>query len=281
MDQQLRDEITRTAHAMADAARSVILPLFRSDALQTQNKLQDGFDPVTQADQAAERAMRDVLARLRPEDGIVGEEYGTQPGQSGLSWVLDPIDGTRGFMSGTPIWGVLIALSQDETAPSLSGQAGAPMFGMVDQPYIGERFWGGWGQAQMTGPHTGTAGAIPLQTRPSRALSQCVLFTTFPEVGTASDRAGFQAVSDQVQLTRYGMDCYAYALLAAGQIDLVIEAGLSNYDIQGPLALIEGAGGIVTDWQGGPAHAGGRVLAAANSQQHAEALAILSKIPLD
>ena len=255
------EDIIATAHAMADAARSAVLPYFRSPDLSAQNKQQGGFDPVTEGDRAAERAMRAVLAQRRPDDGIIGEEYGNSAGQSNITWVLDPIDGTRGFLAGTPTWGVLLAAAID----------GLPTFGMIDQPYIGERFWGGFGHAQMHGPH----GARPLATRAGRSLGQALLFTTFPEVGTPAEAAAFHAVAGQVQLVRYGMDCYAYALLAAGHIDLVIEAGLSNYDIQAPLAVIQAAGGIVTNWQGGPAHDGGQVLAAANAQQHAAALAIL------
>lgn len=249
------------AEEMADAARAAILPFFRQADLKTSNKLSDGFDPVTEADRAAEQAMRAVLARHRPTDGILGEEFGQIDGSSGRMWVLDPIDGTRGFVSGTPTWGVLIALSTQD----------GPVMGVVDQPYIGERFMGGPGIAQVSGP----LGTQPLKTRSTLELDQAVLFTTFPEVGTPNDRAGFEAVSEQVQLTRYGMDCYAYALLAAGQADLVIEAGLNAYDIQAPIAVIEAAGGIVTDWQGGPAHRGGRALAAANPELHAAALDIL------
>ncbi|MCG7573655.1 histidinol-phosphatase [Phaeobacter sp. CNT1-3] len=260
-------DILATAHLMADAARAAILPYFRGSELATENKLNEGFDPVTAADRAAELAMRDVLAQRRPDDGILGEEFGTSEGTSGLHWVLDPIDGTRGFMSGTPTWGVLIALS-DETGPK---------FGMIDQPYIGERFWGSADQAQMQGP----LGARPLAVRGITDLSDAVLFTTFPEVGTEAERAGFEAVMRQVKLTRYGMDCYAYALLAAGQIDLVIEAGLQPYDIQAPIAVIEAAGGIVTDWQGGPAHNGGRVVAAATPELHAAALAHLREVAKD
>ncbi len=249
------------AEEMADAARAVILPYFRQTNLETDNKLAGGYDPVTVADRAAEQAMRAVLAQRRPEDGILGEEFGQVEGSSGRTWVLDPIDGTRGFVSGTPTWGVLIALSTQD----------GPIMGVVDQPYIGERFVGGAGIAQLTGP----MGTNPLKTRDTQVLEQATLFTTFPEVGTSEDRAGFQAVAEQVQLTRYGMDCYAYALLSAGQADLVIEAGLNAYDIQAPIAVIEAAGGIVTDWQGGPAHNGGRALAAANAEIHAAALEIL------
>jgi fructose-1,6-bisphosphatase/inositol monophosphatase family enzyme len=125
----------------------------------------------------------------------------------------------------------------------------------------------------------GPQGGVPLGVRGSRSLSESILFTTFPEVGSKAEQAGFLAVAEQARLVRYGMDCYAYALLAAGQIDLVIEAGLSNYDVHAPIAVIEAAGGIVTDWQGGPAHHGGRILAAAGAAQHAAALAILRDVP--
>ncbi|MBL4768712.1 MAG: histidinol-phosphatase [Rhodobacteraceae bacterium] len=249
------------AHLLADAARVAILPFFRSSDLNTQNKDDKGFDPVTIADRAAETAMRALLDIHRPDDAIWGEEFGQSPGTSGRTWVLDPIDGTRGFISGTPTWGVLIAVSNDS----------GPLLGMIDQPYIGERFFGTEGAALMTGP----LGTQRLTTRSTTSLDEAYLFTTFPEVGTRQDRAGFMAVSEQAKLTRYGMDCYAYALLAAGQIDLVIEAGLNAYDIQGPIGVIEAAGGIVTDWQGGPAFNGGRALAAANATLHAAALDIL------
>ncbi len=258
-----------TAHALANAARVAILPHFRKVGLTAENKEIQGFDPVTVADRASEAAMRAILADRLPEDGIIGEEFGITEGSSGRIWVLDPIDGTRGFISGTPTWGVLIALSD----------AKGPMFGMIDQPYIGERFWGGFGTAQMQGPQNPQR-AIPIATLGSQPLSDSILFTTFPEVGSDIERAGFEAVAAQVKLTRYGTDCYAYALLAAGQIDLVIEAGLNNYDIAAPIGLIQAAGGIVTDWQGGPAHDGGRVIAAAGAAQHAAALEVLRKLPL-
>ncbi|MGK7754594.1 MULTISPECIES: histidinol-phosphatase [unclassified Roseovarius] len=257
--------IVNTAHALADAAGRAILPLFRGDRIGVENKAgsQDAYDPVTLADKAAEQAMRGVLADLRPDDGILGEEFGTQPGSSGLTWVLDPIDGTRAFVAGAPTWGVLIAVS-DETGP---------IYGLIDQPYIGERFEGGFGRAIMTGPR----GERLLKTRGNRALADATLLTTFPEVGTEAEGAAFRAVSNQVRLTRYGLDCYAYALVASGQVDLVIEAGLNAYDIQAPIAVIEAAGGFVTDWTGDPAHDGGRVVAAAGRQQHEAALEILAR----
>jgi histidinol phosphatase-like enzyme (inositol monophosphatase family) len=257
-----RRALIDTAHALADAARAATLEHFRADSLTAENKLDTHFDPVTVADREAERRMREILAERRPADAILGEEFGSQTGTSGFIWVLDPIDGTRGFLSGTPTWGVLVAVGTDD----------GPLFGIIDQPYIGERFVGGFGQSDIAGPHW----RRPLQTRPARPLSEAILFTTFPEVGTDEEGAAFRRLSGDVRLTRYGMDCYAYALIAAGQVDLVVEAGLQPYDIQAPIAVIEAAGGIVTDWRGGPAHKGGRVLAAANKDVHRAALDVLS-----
>lgn len=261
MTPKLQAELIGIAQSLADAARAPTLAHFRTAALVADSKGDAGFDPVTIADRAAERVMRDILAKERPDDAIYGEEYGQTSGTSGLTWVLDPIDGTRGYISGTPTWGVLIAVAD----------ATGPLYGIIDQPYIGERFAGGFGQASVTGP----MGVAPLATRRPRALDQAILLSTFPEIGTPADMRAFQAVSRAVRLTRYGMDCYGYALLAAGQVDLVIEAGLNAYDVQGPIAVIHAAGGIVTDWAGGPAHQGGHVLAAANADIHAAALALL------
>lgn len=255
-------ELWRTAHALADAARPATLAHFRSATLSADTKETDRFDPVTAADRASEAAMRAVLARLRPEDAILGEEEAATPGTSGLTWVIDPIDGTRGYLSGTPTWGVLVGLADDE----------GPLLGIIDQPYIRERFWGGLGEAWVEGP----MGRAPLRARAARPLSQSILYSTFPEVGTAAEAAAFRRVAPRARLTRYGTDCYGYALIAAGQIDLVIEAGLQTYDVMAPIAVIEAAGGIVTDWQGRPAHQGGQVLAAANAAIHAEAMVLLN-----
>lgn len=268
MNDLSRDEqnnLKQTAQALADVAQVETLRHFRSLDLVADNKEPDAFDPVTIADRAAEQAMRGVLEQMRPDDAILGEEFGYREGTSGLTWVLDPIDGTRGYISGTPTWGVLISV-RDATGP---------FYGLITQPYIGERFIGGLGEARMTGPH----GEVALKTRSPRDLSQCIMLSTFPGIGTAHERAGFEAVKKQVQLTRYGTDCYGYALLAAGQVDLVVEAGLQAYDVQAPIAVVQAAGGIVTDWRGRPAHDGGRLLAAANEQVHAAALAILETTP--
>ena len=261
LDAALQAELLATAHVLADAAGSAVLPYFRRPDLIHDNKLSSGFDPVTEADREAERVMLEILAERRPDDAVLGEEFGTRPGSTGLTWILDPIDGTRGFISGTPTWGVLVALCDRE----------GPLIGIIDQPYTAERFVGAPGLAELTSSH----GRRSLATRPPRSLSDAIVFTTFPEVGTAEEERAFRAVSAASRLTRYGMDCYAYALVAAGQVDLVIEAGLQPYDIAAPIAVIEAAGGLVTDWAGAPAHGGGRVIAAANAQVHAQALDLL------
>jgi len=261
IDDTLKADLMATAHALADLARPVTLRYFRQPGLVADNKAAGGFDPVTVADREAEQVMRAFLAERRPDDGILGEEFDPKDSRSGLTWVLDPIDGTRGFISGTPTWGVLVAVNA----------GAAPLFGLIDQPYIGERFAGGFGQATVTGP-TGRHG---LAVRPVQVLADAVIYSTFPEVGTPTEAAAFHALAARTRLTRYGMDCYAYALLAAGQVDLVVEAGLKPYDVQGPIAVVSAAGGIVTDWQGGVAYNGGRILAAGTAALHRAALTVL------
>lgn len=263
ISEALASELIATAHELADVARVATLSYFRSRDLAAETKETERFDPVTAADRLSEERMREVLARRRPQDGILGEEFGARAGSSGLTWVLDPIDGTRGYLSGTPTWGVLISVRD----------AQGVLYGIIDQPYIGERFEGGLGRALAKGP----MGETQLGVRAARPLAQSILFSTFPEVGTPEEGAAFRRVASGAKLVRYGTDCYAYALIAAGQIDLVIEAGLQAYDVQAPIAVIEAAGGIVTDWQGRPALEGGQILAAASRELHAEALALLNR----
>jgi histidinol phosphatase-like enzyme (inositol monophosphatase family) len=253
------ETIPKVAHALAQAARGATLRHFRQP-LRVDSKTAD-FDPVTIADREAEAAMRAILAKLRPDDGILGEEQAAVVGTSGLTWVLDPIDGTRGFISGTPTWGVLIALRD----------ADGPYYGIIDQPFTGERFEGGPNGALWTRGEE----SRDLRVSTTRDLSDATILTTFPEVGTIQQAAAFQRVASACRLTRYGMDCYGYALLAAGHVDLVVEAGLQPYDIAAPIAVIRAAGGVVTDWMGGPAHDGGTCLAAATPELHAAAMALL------
>lgn len=262
-NEALKQELLAVANELADVARKATLAYFRTENLVAENKNADQFDPVTAADKASEEAMREVLARRRPKDGVLGEEFGSSTGTTGLTWVLDPIDGTRAYLAGTPTWGVLIGLRNEEDV----------LLGVIDQPYIGERFVGGFGEAYLDGP----LGKRGLKCRAHRPLSEAILFSTFPEVGSEQEARAFHRLAGQVKLTRYGMDCYAYGLIAAGQIDLVVEAGLHPYDILGPIGVIEAAGGLVTDWDGQPVLNGGQVLAAANPEVHAAALKILKQ----
>ncbi len=263
------DALTALANRLADAAAGVTLQHFRAPQLVTDNK-QDagGFDPVTVADRGAEQAMRDVLASERPDDGIFGEEQERTHGTSGLTWVLDPIDGTRAFISGLPVWGTLIALDD--------GQQGR--IGIVDQPHIGERFVGVLKDAGREAWLDFRGNRRALETRKGARLAQATLFTTDPDLFQGDETGAFADLRDAARLTRYGTDCYAYALLALGQIDLVVESGLNAYDIASHVPLIQAAGGIVTDWKGGDCRWGGRILAAGSAELHAEALARLSLV---
>jgi len=248
------------AARMADAARLAILPHFRS-RLDVENKLDQGFDPVTIADRASETAMRDILAAERPDDGVLGEEFGETPSVNGRKWVLDPIDGTRAFIAGLPTWTILIALSNGEK----------PHLGLIDQPHIEERFIGGPdGSFYQRGTQR-----TRLESRKTRTLETAVMATTDIDLFTDPEKLAFRRVLKTVQLCRYGYDAYAYAMLAMGGIDLVIESSLQPYDVQALIPVVEGAGGVVTNWQGGAAWDGGQVIASAHKALHDEALAFL------
>jgi myo-inositol-1(or 4)-monophosphatase len=248
---------------LATVSGEAILPFFRT-AMGVEDKSANArFDPVTQADRAAELAIRALIKRDFPSHGIIGEEYGNERTDAEYVWVLDPIDGTKSFISGMPAWGTLIALTR----------AGEPVFGMMHQPFIGERFtWDGDG-ADYRGP----AGARRLLVRPCADLSDAILFTTSPTLMNAQDRTAFGRVEDAVKLSRYGGDCYAYCMLAAGHVDLVIETGLKAHDIVALIPIVAGAGGVITSWDGGPATQGGRIVAAGDKRVHAAAMALLAR----
>ncbi len=247
---------------LAAISGETILPFFRT-ALSIENKGDEGsFDPVTAADHAAETAMRALIRRSFPDHGIVGEEYGEERADAEYVWVLDPIDGTKSFISGMPAWGTLIALTR----------FGEPVFGMMNQPFIGERFSGDGGAAQYRGP----AGKRDLRARPCARLSEAVLFTTSPLLMTSADRDSFARVEHSVRLSRYGGDCYAYCMLAAGHVDLVIETELKPYDVLPLVPIIAGAGGVITTWENGSPYAGGRIIAAGDRRVHAAAMELLA-----
>jgi myo-inositol-1(or 4)-monophosphatase len=247
---------------LATASGETIAPFFRT-SLGIDNKGgPGGFDPVTAADHAAEAAMRALIRQNFPEHGIIGEEQGAERADAEYVWVLDPIDGTKSFIAGMPVWGTLIALTR----------FGEPVFGMMHQPFIGERFTGDGGAARYRGP----AGDRELRTRRCESLAEALLHTTSPLLMDEADRAVFGRVENAVRLSRYGGDCYAYCMLAAGHIDLVIETGLKPYDVMGLIPIVAGAGGLMTTWENGPAHAGGRIVAAGDERIHAAALALLA-----
>jgi myo-inositol-1(or 4)-monophosphatase len=245
---------------LASASGETILPFFRT-ALAVENKKAGGFDPVTAADRAAENAMRALIRKNFPDHGIVGEEYGSERTGAEYVWVLDPIDGTKSFISGMTAWGTLIGLMR----------FGEPVFGMMHQPFIGERFTGDGGAAH----YRGRTGNRDLRVRKCAALSDAVLFTTSPLLMNKDDRATFERVQDKAKLSRYGGDCYAYCMLAAGQIDLVIETEIKPHDIVPLIPIITGAGGIVTTWENGPPQSGGRIVVAGDKRVHAVALEML------
>lgn len=246
----------RTAHALADAAAAQSLAHFRMP-LEVITKAD--ASPVTLADRAAEAAMRQILARERPADGIYGEEHGQERLDADAVWVLDPIDGTRSFITGSPLWGTLIAVLQGD----------AVALGVVDMPVLGERWVGMDGAAHRNGR--------PVRVRDCRTLAEARIVTTSPDIFGAADWQAFDRLSRACAMRRFGGDCYGYAQLAGGTIDLVVETGLQPYDYLGPAGLIQAAGGIVTDWEGRPLglRSDGRVLAAATPALHAAALQVL------
>ncbi|MBO9712419.1 histidinol-phosphatase [Sphingomonas sp.] len=231
-------------HRLADAAGAAIRPRFRAEfGLETKADL----SPVTLADREAEEAMRRLIIAERPMDGIAGEEFGVREGTSGRQWVLDPIDGTRAFIAGRPIFGTLIALVED----------GWPVIGVIDQPVLRERWIGVVGRA------TEFNGA-PASTRLCRELSQALLATTSPALFDDAQLHAFEHLDAAVRSTVLGGDCYNYACLASGHLDVVVEAGLKLHDFAALVPVVEGAGGRMCDWQGDPLHAGsnGEVIAA-------------------
>ena len=261
MDPLRLDEFRHFLLELAAVAGAVVLPYFRQ-TMVVGDKGKQGFDPVTEADRGAEQALRAAILARYPDHGVLGEEFGETPGAGVYRWVIDPIDGTRAFVCGVPTWGTLIALCKHDR----------PVLGLMSQPFVGECFVGGSGEAWHLRGDTRRL----LRTRDNTDLATSYLFATAPEMfAPETEWPAFQRLAKRVRLARFGIDCYAYCLLAAGHLDLVVEAGLGYYDIAPLMPLIEAAGGIVTDWTGAPVRGGGRVIAAANASLHAQALAVL------
>ena len=251
---------------LGDAATETILPFFRT-AIGTEDKNKGGrYDPVTEADRAAEVAMRRMIERQFPDHGIVGEEFGAKNADAEYVWVLDPIDGTKAFISGLPTWGVLIGLLHK----------GRPCYGMMVQPFTQERFVGDGTKAQWRGTGLGLSRGIRrLATRKCPTLKDATLMTTSPLLYPEDKLEALRRLENEARLTRYGVDCYAFAMLAAGHVDCVVEAGVQPYDIVALIPVVEGAGGIMTNWTGGDASKGGDVVACGDRRLHEEVLARL------
>lgn len=248
---------------LGELAGEAILPHFRA-ALEVGNKaVAGGYDPVTIADRAAEEAISREISRAYPNHAIHGEEHGRFPGTSPLTWVIDPIDGTRSFILGQLHWGTLIALN-DGTRPVL---------GVMHQPYVAEAFTG-----SVLGAFLRRSGhELPLHTRACARLREAVVCTSHPDLfARREERAAFELVTSKARLVRFGGDCYNYCLLAAGLIDLVIESSLHAYDVQALIPMIEAAGGLMTSWEGKSCYDGGAVIAAADPRLHRNVLEVLA-----
>jgi histidinol phosphatase-like enzyme (inositol monophosphatase family) len=249
-------------HRLADAAADVALAHYRKP-LEVEEKVKSGyrFDPVTIADKKAEQVIRSLIAAEYPDHAVLGEEFG-ESGQGPVQWVIDPIDGTRPFICGIPVWGTLIGLT-------IEGRA---RMGMMSQPFTGERFWATETEAWTSG----TSGSSLLRTKAAGSLASAILHTNSPDRFPDFPNINFARLKDAALMTRYGGECYAFAMLAAGQIDLCLEPSLQPYDIAALIPIIEQAGGVVTDLAGGRAEDGGAVLASANRQLHEEALTLIN-----
>jgi len=258
---------------LAQVSGEVILPFFRS-AIGAEDKSRGGiFDPVTEADRGAEAAMRRLIAQTFPAHGVIGEEYGQDRPEAEYVWVLDPIDGTKSFISGLPTWGTLIGLMH----------RGAPVYGMMAQPFTRERYFGDGKRSRVRCLASSRGDAPPsewmtrgLRTRPCSSLAEATVMTTSPAlIRDDADRRAYRSVEQAARLVRYGGDCYAYCALAGGFVDLVIETNLKPHDIVALVPIIKGAGGVITTWEGEEAASGGRIIAAGDRRVHEEARSLL------
>jgi histidinol phosphatase-like enzyme (inositol monophosphatase family) len=247
------------------AAAGAILPLFRADHGLVDKGGAQGFDPVTEADKGAERAIRALISERYPEHGVIGEEYGEDRPQAEFVWVLDPVDGTRAFIAGLPVWTTLIGLRFQ----------GKPVLGSIGQSFMGELYIGHAGGSRLMS----RGQSRPLKVRPCTGLSEALIATTDPANFQEPERAAWRAVRAAARLARLGCDAYAYAMVAAGTLDLVVEAGLKAWDIDAAIPVIAGAGGLTTDWRGAPVGAhGGRIAIAGDRACLDQALVALSAV---
>jgi myo-inositol-1(or 4)-monophosphatase len=253
------------ARMTAERAGHAILPHFRADLAVEDKRNFMGYDPVTVADHAAEQVIRDAIKATYPDHGIHGEEHGREPGSARFTWVIDPIDGTKSFILGQLHWGILIALHDGS----------APVVGVAHQPFVGETFLG------IAGAHAHWRRGDQvraLRTRACARIEDAMVVTTDPrQFQTATEQSALAAVSHGARFLRYGGDCYCYTQLAMGLVDVVIENGLQAYDVQALIPIVQAAGGVITDWRGGPCDAGGGVIACGDPALHDHLLKVLQK----
>jgi len=248
---------------LAREAARVSLPYFRGDYAQSDKGGPGAFDPVTQADQEAEAALRRLIAARYPDHGVIGEEYGEDRPDADHVWILDPIDGTRAFIAGLPVWTNLIALSTE----------GRPSVGVIGQPYLDEIFLGGPSGAWLLRGEAETALAV----RPCPRLNDALIATTDPDLFTGAELGAWTQVRAAARLARLGCDAYAYAMLAAGRIDLVVESGLKVWDWSALVPVIEAAGGMVSNWRGETPDGTGQILAVGDIGIRDQALVTLRR----
>lgn len=253
-------ELTHFALKLSEAAGREILPHFRQNVPVDVKAARD-WDPVTEGDRAGERAIRHLIEKHYPSHGIIGEEYGTHEGSSGLTWILDPVDGTRAFVIGLPTWATLIGLYLD----------GEPLLGVMCQPFVGDTFYGHRGGAWLD--HRGKATAI--RVTPGRRLADAMAGTTAPHLYRDGAAAPFERLRSNVKSMRFGLDCYSFALLAAGHIDIAMDPILQIYDIAALIPIIRGAGGVVGSWTDNNPAQGGNVLCAASQELFDEARTLM------
>jgi len=254
------NDLTGFALTLARAAAAQILPHFRQN-VSVDIKEGTHWDPVTEGDRAGERAMRHLIEKHHPSHGIIGEEFGTKTGASGLTWILDPVDGTRAFVIGLPTWATLIGLYAD----------GSPLLGVMCQPFIGDTFYGHEEGAWLD--HRGHVG--PIRVRPGRKLKDALVGTTAPHLYVGDSEAPFRRLSDTTKTVRFGLDCYSFGLLAAGHLDIALDPSLQIYDIAALIPIMRGAGAVVGSWTDNNPAQGGNVLAAASQELYDEARHIM------
>ena len=264
------EEALAFASQLADAAWQAIQPHFRNGAdvsdkshLAPEGSHKAVFDPVTAADTGAERAMRALIEAHYPQHGIIGEEFPAKDSASGFTWLLDPVDGTRAFIAGLPVWTTLIALCDPD---------GVPILGVIDQPVVGERYlgWPGGAAVQAAGTQT------PLSVSACADLNEAVIATTDPFILQSAEQEAWARLRESAPISRYGLDAYAYARLAAGTIDIVAETGLQAWDVAALIPVVRGAGGLVTDWAGDTPRLGGQILCCASERLLEQALSHLT-----